>query len=311
MRTMKALVLLLASSSVVACAGEVTDSGSGDVVGDAEEVDSNAQELGLFGPKIRSVTLPTGVTLSYLEQGFPLGEPVIFLHGYSDSHHSFDLNLPKLPPRYHVFALDQRGHGDSSKPACCYTQADFSADVIAFMNAKLLLRATIVGHSMGSLIAHKVAIDAPLRVKKLVLVGSGPTLKDNPGALAFKPYVDALTDPVDPAFVYDFQAGTFFRPIPQSYLDTAVSESLKLPASIWQQTLDGMLAEDHTAQLERIRAKTLILWGDQDVFFDAAAAATLDTEIPHSTLKVYPQTGHGLHAEQPNKFVKDLKDFLD
>ncbi|AKU98336.1 Hydrolase, alpha/beta fold family [Labilithrix luteola] len=305
MKMFKALLLL--ALTTVACTSELGDSRNGT---DEDSLGTATQALGC-APDIHRVTLNTGVTLSYLEQGDRDGEPVIFLHGYSDSHHSFDLNLPLLPSRYHVYALDQRGHGDSSKPACCYTQADFAGDVIAFMDKLGIHKASLVGHSMGSLIAHKVAVNAPNRIKKLVLVGSGPTLVGNPGALSFAPDVEALTDPVDPDFVYAFQSSTFYRPIPSSYLDTAVSESLKLPATVWQQALNGMLVEDHTSDLHRIKAKTLIVWGDQDVFFDAAAEQTLDTQIPHSKLVVYPQTGHGLHAEQPAKFVKDLKNFLD
>jgi pimeloyl-ACP methyl ester carboxylesterase len=216
-----------------------------------------------------------------------------------------------MPGRYHVYALDQRGHGDSSKPACCYTQGDFSGDVVAFMDALGIAKASIVGHSMGSLIAHKVAVDHPTRVDKLVLVGSAPTVAGNEVALGLKEAVDTLVDPVDPAFVSEFQSSTFYRPIPASYLATLVSESRKVPAAIWQQALDGLIAEDHASELPGIRAcRTAIFWGDQDVFFGFADESILDAEIPRSTLYVYPQTGHGLHAEAPKEFVKDLVRFL-
>src|SRR5262245_8825609 len=82
---------------------------------ESEATDSIASELGT-GPVLKSVALSTGVTLQYLEQGNKNGDPVIMLHGYTDSHHTWDLDLPRLPRRYHVYALDQRGHGDSSKP---------------------------------------------------------------------------------------------------------------------------------------------------------------------------------------------------
>jgi pimeloyl-ACP methyl ester carboxylesterase len=261
-------------------------------------------------PAIHSVHLSTGVRLEYLEQGNPNGDVVIFLHGYTDSHHSFDLNLPRLARRYHVYALDQRGHGGSDKPACCYEQSDFSEDVIAFMNQLGILRATLVGHSMGSFIAHKVAAEHPLRIERLVLIGSSTTVAGNPVGLELQAFVDTLTDPIDPAFVRDFQASTFFRPIPPSFLDTAVSESLRVPATVWIQALDALIAEDHTAELSHITADTLIFWGDQDVFFSADDQARLLAAVPHSTLLVYPDTGHGLHVEQPRKFVHDLERFL-
>lgn len=301
----------LALASVVALASALT--ACADVDAPREEHLATAPEPlsdESAAPQVHAVALSTGVTLSYLEQGRKGGDVLVLLHGYTDSHHSWDLVLPRIPRSYHVYALDQRGHGDSSKPACCYTQPDFAADVAAFLDAVHVPRATIVGHSMGSLIAQDVAILYPSRVEKLVLVGSAPTLAGNPVALAFEEVVDTLTDPIDPAFVRDFQTSTFYRPVPAEYIDTAVSESLKVPATVWQQALDGMLAEDHTSRLHEIVAPTLIFWGDQDVFFSAAEEATLDALIPTSTLLVYPQTGHGLHAEQPKAFVRDLTRFL-
>jgi non-heme chloroperoxidase len=262
------------------------------------------------GEELQSVTLSTGIEMAFVEQGSRRGIPVVLVHGYTDSHHSFDRNLPLLPRRFHVFAIDQRGHGDSSKPACCYTQADFASDIPAFLDAVGLRSATLVGHSMGSFIAQKVALDFPERVDRLVLIGTAPTIAGNPVALGLEGAVDALTDPVDPVFVRDFQASTFFRPIPPSFLDTAVAESLKVPASVWQQALDGLLAEDHSGSLAQIAAPTLILFGDQDIFVTAAEQAVLDAEIPDSTLITYADTGHGTHVELPRRVTRDVRRFL-
>jgi len=295
--------------ALVGCASDATsDDPNEPLEKDADEtIGTVSSELGSAAPRIRRVSLSTGVSLSYLEQGAKTGEVFIFLHGFTDSHRSFDLTLPRLPRSIHAYALDQRGHGDSSKPACCYTQADFAGDVIAFMNALHIPKATLVGHSMGSFVAHKVAVDHPSRVRELVLVGSAPTGVGNPVGLELKSIVDTLEDPIDPEFVRAFQASTFYRPIPESFLDTAVAESLKVPAAIWKQALDGLLAEDHSARLARIKAPTFIFWGDQDGFFGAADQAELDASIPRSKLIVYEQTGHGLHVEEPARFVRDLK----
>jgi non-heme chloroperoxidase len=261
-------------------------------------------------PRIRRASLSTGVELEYLEQGAPHGIPVVFLHGFTDSHRSFDLNLPTFPRRFHVFALDQRGHGNSSKPACCYTQADFAADVAAFLDAVGLERASVVGHSMGSFIAQQFALDFPDRIDELVLIGSAATLVGNAAVAEFQAVVDTLTDPIDPVFVREFQASTFFRPIPESFLDVAVEESLKVPASIWQQALADLVVGDHTADLGDISAPTLILFGDRDAFVTAADQAVLDAGIPDSTLITYPETGHGTHVELPREVNRDMAQFL-
>jgi len=304
MKTILQLTLLtVALSALTACAAE----DSSDVAVSTETL--HRQKPG--GSKPRKIALATGVTLSYVEQGDRDGDVVIFLHGYTDSHHSFDLTLPGLPKRFHAYALDQRGHGDSDKPASGYTQADFAGDVVAFLDALHIRRAALVGHSMGSLIAHYVAaISAPQRITKLVLIGSAPTAYGNPVAADLQAAVAELSDPIDPAFVRDFQSSTFFRPIPDSYLDTAVEESLKVPAAIWQQALDGLIEEDHSTQLRQIRARTRIVWGDQDVFFSRADQDGLVSAIPRSTLSVYVQTGHGLHAERPERFNAELARFL-
>lgn len=79
------------------------------------------------------VELSTGVRMSYVEQGTPDGSPVIFLHGVTDSWRSFERLLPLLPPDIHAFALSQRGHGNSSRPASGYRFEDMSEDLRAFM----------------------------------------------------------------------------------------------------------------------------------------------------------------------------------
>jgi non-heme chloroperoxidase len=281
--------------------------------GHADDFESEVTSQSLesqSGEELKSVTLETGIEMVYVEQGRKNGIPVILVHGYTDSHHSFDRNLPRFSRNFHVFAIDQRGHGDSSKPACCYAQADFANDIPAFMDAVGLERTSLVGHSMGSFVVQNVALDFPERVDALVLIGSGPTIAGNPVALELEAAVDELTDPVDPEFALGFQASTFFRPIPQSFLDTAVADSLKVPASIWQQALDGLIAEDHSAELDQIEAPTLILFGDQDIFLTAADQAELDAEIPDSTLVTYPDTGHGTHVERPREVTRAIRRFL-
>lgn len=69
---------------------------------------------------IRSIDLPTGVTLQYVEQGDPKGLPAVLLHGASDSWRSYELVLPHLPQWISAIAVTQRGHGDTSRPTAGY-----------------------------------------------------------------------------------------------------------------------------------------------------------------------------------------------
>jgi pimeloyl-ACP methyl ester carboxylesterase len=258
------------------------------------------------------VQLHNGVTLNYVENqpSFPDSDTIIFLHGYTDSWRAFERNLPLLSNKFRILAIDQRGHGNSSLLSCCYTQADFAADIDAFMTAVKIEKATLVGHSMGGFIAHKVAVDYPQRVQRLVLIGAAPSAVKNPILKELNDTVQALVEPIDLNFVREFQASTFYKPITPVFLDTAVAESLKVPLMVWKQTLAGLIVEDHATRLEQIAAPSLILWGDRDGIVTLQDQQTLQTQIPNSTLKIYRETGHGLHVESPQRFVRDLYRFM-
>jgi non-heme chloroperoxidase len=273
------------------------------------EQGSTGSEAKSAAPRAGSVQLRTGVELRYVEQGNPEGPVLLFLHGYTDSHHSFDRALPLLPRRFHAYVLDQRGHGDSQRPECCYTQRDFAQDVVAFMDDLGIQRATLVGHSMGSLIAQQVALDSPGHVRALVLIGSAPT-GNNAVVRGLRDSVSLLEDPIAPGFVRDFQASTISKPVPTEYLNTLVSESRKVPARVWKAALEGLLDEDHTTQLGNITVPTLIIGGEQDAIFSVAEQQALAAAIPNASLKLYPQVGHAPHAEVPQTFVEALTDFL-
>src|ERR687890_1454346 len=123
--------------------------------------------------------LSTGLRVHYAEQGNSTGEAIIFLHAYVDSWFSFSRMLPLLSPEYHAFAPDQRGHGDSEKPQCCYTVDDYAADVDACMEAVGIEEATLVCSSSAGIIAQRVTLDYPHRVSRLILLGSPTTLVNN------------------------------------------------------------------------------------------------------------------------------------
>ena len=102
----------------------------------------------------------------------PMECPVILLHGYTDSWRSYERVLPHLPQSLRVLAVTQRGHGDSGKPDGEYESRVFARDVANFMDTLGIERAVIVGHSMGSTVAQRFAVDYPQRVRALVLAGA-------------------------------------------------------------------------------------------------------------------------------------------
>jgi pimeloyl-ACP methyl ester carboxylesterase len=256
----------------------------------------------------KTIALPGGVRIDYVEQGKPTGVPVVLLHGFTDSWRSFEPVLPHLPPSLHVYALSQRGHGDSDRPLGGYRVGDFAHDVDAFMEAAGIPRAVLVGHSMGASVAQMVAVDHPERVMGLVLAGAfAPAMHRNPavGDL-WDSFVSKLGDPLDVDFVRSFQHSTVAQPVAPAFLETAVRESLKVPARVWRATLEGLLNADSLVDVERIQASTLIVWGSRDAFTPRSEQDALTTAIGRSRLVIYDGAGHGLHWEEPARFAADV-----
>ncbi len=255
------------------------------------------------------IRLSTGVWIRYAEQGDPAGEPMILLHGLSDSWFSWSRVLPLFPSGWRVYALDQRGHGDSDKPATGYAARDLAADVVAFLDAKAIRRATVVGHSMGGIVAQHVAALAPERVSRLVLVATAGGLREMNGAAEFEQAVMALADPVPEAFAREFQESTIHRPLPRAFVDRTVVESLKLPARVWH-TLTAELMASPPAEVPAARFPILMYWGTKDAVFSREAEDRLQARLPRARLVVYPETGHAVHWERPERFVEELAAFV-
>lgn len=274
----------------------------------------SARGRGYMGPVVKSVELPNRVTLPYAEQGDPSGVPVLLLHGFADSWRSYELVLPHLPGSIRAFALTLRGHGDASRPAAGYGVRDFAADVAAFQDAMHLRAAVIVGHSMGSGVALRYAIDHPTRTTGLVLVGASPTMGATAAAREFwDSTVSKLTDPVDPALVRGMTESALAQPVPTAFLEAAVREGMKVTALVWKAAIESRwrLEGDYSAELSQITAPTLIVWGDQDTRYPRGEQEALASEIAGSRLLVYHGAGHLLHWEEPQRFASDLVTFVE
>ena len=259
---------------------------------------------------LKTAKLQNGVELQYAEQGLYTGTPVIFLHGISDSWHSFESVLPLLPPDIHAFAISQRGHGDSDRPITGYTPKDFAGDIAEFIKMRDLKSAYIVGHSMGGVVAQQFALDYPQLTKGLVLISTDASFNDNPGMPEFYNEVLKLNDPIARNFMDEFQKATLAKPIDPNFYNLLVNESTKVPARVFQESFTGLMEVDYTAQLKNITAPVLILWGTKDSFCLQADQEQFMKELKNAMLFVYERTGHALHWEKPARFAKDLVAFV-
>lgn len=114
-----------------------------------------------------------GVKLHYLDYGTAGGRPMLCVHGGAAHAHWFDFVAPGFTPDHHVFALDQRGHGDSAwAEPHTYAWQTFAADVNALVEKLDLRDYVLVGHSMGGMVSLVTASTYPERIGKLVIVDS-------------------------------------------------------------------------------------------------------------------------------------------
>ncbi len=145
----------------------------------------------------RRIELPTGIRMRSLEIGRRDGEPVLMLHGYTDTsraHRPLAVHLARLRPELRLVLADHRGHGGSSMPPAevfrgaperAFRVEHFAEDAIALLDALGIARAHVVGHSLGSFVAQELALAHPERVRSIVLIGSAAKCKGNPAIERF------------------------------------------------------------------------------------------------------------------------------
>ena len=258
-----------------------------------------------------------GLRLSFLEWGIA-GRPVLcFLHGGSAHAHWFDVITPAFIDRFHVIALDQRGHGESqwAEPPA-YATENFAADLLGFIDTLGLERVALVGHSMGGHNAMSFAAWHPDRVSALVIVDSRPTIPTDRldrlrrrGERTLRPY------PTREA------AAQSFRLLPRETMaDPALLAHLGAEGVVerdgaWVYRFDpasnaGRQPVDAWTLLDRITAPTLIARGELSPVLPRDMADKLRAAIRGATLVEIPASYHHLVLDNPAGFVQELDKFL-
>lgn len=256
------------------------------------------------------VQLPNGIRMGYVELGDPKGEPLLLLHGYTDSSRTWSLLVPYLA-RYRLLIPDQRGHGATSAPECCYAQSQFAYDAKLFLDAIKVGRAGVAGHSMGSMVAMEMAAEYPGRVSKIALLGStalapvkrGEWLYDNATA------VKAPLDPNSP-FLREWHPANQPTPIDKTFANAAMAEILTVPVHVWHSVMKELEGVPVARHSDRVRAPVLVLSGGADPLFPPEHHAALLTAFGGAQSHVYPKLGHNFLWETPADVGQRLSAFF-
>lgn len=261
---------------------------------------------------LKKMILPNNREFSYIEAGDPLGIPMILLHGLGDSCRTFEGLLEHFPGRIRAIAFTQRGHDGIDPPEATYRTADFVADLLLFMNAAALPKAFILGASSGGFAARKFAARYPKRVLGLILVGVPSALGDKPDIVNIQAStLSRLSDPISLAFIRNFTAGLFTKPVPPDFLEMMFQESQKVPARVWREASEALLKEKFPDQLHLVKASALIVCGGKDTIASRQDQEKLAGAITDARLTVFPQLGHMLYWEDPKNVAKEISTFVD
>jgi pimeloyl-ACP methyl ester carboxylesterase len=258
----------------------------------------------------RKVRLPSGVELAYVELGDPAAPPVLLLHGYTDSSRVWTLLAPQLSD-FRLIIPDQRGHGASSAPECCYSMHLFAHDARLLLDALRIERAAVVGHSMGSMVAQVLAAEHADRVERIVLFGSTALPAVQRDNWMWR-NIMALREPIvsNEEFLRAWGPQSSPTPVPADLVRFYEPEIAATPPHVWRAVIRELLEIPIGRYAAEVRAPVLILSGGKDELFPAEHHAALMRVYPGAEARVFPDLGHNLILERPHEVGPPLVRFL-
>lgn len=246
----------------------------------------------------------------YVESGS--GLPVVFLHGFTLDHRSWAPIVPYLSQKCRTIVADSRGHGKSDCPLTDYARSDRVRDLLELLDQLAIDRCHLVGLSMGGSTAIGMALTHPSRLLSLTLVSSGaagyPLGKkiDRLDKMAKDESVEAAKA------TWKDWSSRYYRQKGNEQLAAALEEMIDdHSGAIWLDHRRGKYPRSNDLDLvETIQTPTLIMTGQDDKLFVPLGRA-LHEKIAGSRLIEYPDAGHMIPMELPERFSNDLGQFLE
>jgi pimeloyl-ACP methyl ester carboxylesterase len=265
-----------------------------------------------------------GAPLNVIDIGS--GDPVLLIHGLGGSWPNWLEQLPVLSATHRVIALDLPGFGASPMPPLPVTIPGYARTIAGLMDALGIPSAAIVGNSMGGEISAELALQAPERVRRLVLispagVSTAHVARRLPAIRAAYPAVGALA-----AWVGANADQVVRRPrLRAAALSLVAARPREIAAEFaaeqirgvgkpgFMPALEALIAHSQTLRerLPDIGCPTLVLWGDRDPVVPVRDAEVFASEIPGARKVIWSQTGHVAMFERAAEFNALLHGFLD
>jgi pimeloyl-ACP methyl ester carboxylesterase len=258
-----------------------------------------------------------GIELYYEVQGD--GAPLVLISGLGYPRWQWHLMVPYLERHFQVITFDNRGVGQTDKPAGPYTAWMLAKDVVGLLDTLGIDKAIVMGHSMGGFIAQAMVLEYPERVAKLILASTnfgGPRhVPVTPEAMAV--LSDVKNDPLTRlrnGIVVSTAPGFADRQpeLLQKWLDWRAANPLDIPGYQAQLGIGvALLAEAAAfeAKLPNVSAPTLILFGAHDKVVPPANADLLAKQIAGCQIRILPDAGHFFPLEVPEEAAQAIIQF--
>ncbi len=289
------------------------------------------------GLKPRAIVQPTdhwvnlnGIRFHYLDWGNAELPHVVLLHGGSLTAHTWDMAALVLRDRYHLVALDQRGHGDTEWTPEDQLDRDNSElmleDTRQFIEHLGFQRLTLIGMSMGGMNTIRYAARHPQRLDAVVIVDVAPeTMRE--GQIEMEQFRQA-TETLSSFDDFLERAMRFMPHRPPDHLRYSLTHSLKQTDEGWtwkqdhrrrnqrpvvdaeQQAARGRNAEDLWADVKAIEAPALLLRGAESKILSPEVAERTVAAMRNARLQVIPRATHNVHSDNPGDFAAAVDAFL-
>ena len=239
-----------------------------------------------------------GSRIRFLKMGEADGPPIIFIHGYGGDLYSWMFNQGDLSENHTTYAIDLPGHGGSTKAVGDGSLNIFTQAVVAFMDAKSIEKAHLVGHSMGGATALAVAGDSPDKAASLTLIA--------PAGLGSEINMDYIDGFIEQKRAKKLRAVLeMLVADPGSITSEMVDEVIKFKrvdgvGPALETLRDGLMpggrqSTDLRSSLSKLAAPAQVVWGEDDQILPAAHADDLPESV---TVTMYEKTGHMPHMEK-------------
>lgn len=243
------------------------------------------------------------------------GDLVVFLHGIGGNRRNWHQALSIVSDRYHAVAWDGRGWGDSDDYEGPLRFEDMAADLARVLDHFSAERAHIVGLSMGVRVALHFAYLFPHRLMSLTLCdGSITSRSADPETL--REFVrlrqQPLLDGGEPADIAEPVARSLVssQAVPGA-LEQLIDSMTRLHKDMYLKAIELLVMTPGVPGLDRISVPTMVVVGEDDTLTPVAAARQIAEAISGARLEIVPDAGHLVNIEQPEKFNRILRDFLD